>query len=251
MAAKKSKAKPSKQPARGKKVRASGAKPSRAPKAATPRKPAPKAKKPAARPAVKAKAPVRKAAVATKKPAPARKPAPAKKVLPPRPVSRMGLPSKEMVELTINDHPAKSPYHKKELEIFRKSLLELRDRVVDGISFLAGENLQSSQREAAGDLSNYGMHMADQGTDNFDRDLALNLVSNEQDLIYEIDEALHRIEAKTYGVCEMTGQPIENARLKAIPYARYCREAQEQMERGRKRFRPFGPSMLQTTDSGS
>ncbi len=149
------------------------------------------------------------------------------------------------------DRPVKTPFHKKDLEVFRKSLLELRDRVVDGISFLAGENLQSSQREAAGDLSNYGMHMADQGTDNFDRDLALNLVSNEQDLIYEIDEALHRIDARTYGVCEMTGRPIESARLKAIPYARYCREAQEQMERGRKRFRPFGPSMLQTTDSGS
>lgn len=122
---------------------------------------------------------------------------------------------------------------------FRKLLLNLRDQVVDEISFLAGENLNNSQREAAGDLSNYGMHMADHGTDSFDRELALSLVSNEQDLIYEIDEALARIEAGTYGICEMTGRPIEKERLRVIPHARYCREAQEEAERGRSRFRPF------------
>lgn len=127
----------------------------------------------------------------------------------------------------------------KDLDTFRKLLLNLRDRIVDGISFLAGDNLNHSQREASGDLSNYGIHMADQGTDNFDREFALSLVSNEQEVLYEIDEALHRIESGTYGICEMTGQPIEIERLKVLPYARYCREAQEQIEKKRKRFRPF------------
>ena len=88
------------------------------------------------------------------------------------------------------------------------------------------------------------MHMADQGTDNFDREFALSLVSNEQEVLYEIDEALHRIEAKTYGICEMTGQAIEPERLKVLPYARYSREAQEEMERNRKRFRPFTASVI-------
>ncbi len=134
-----------------------------------------------------------------------------------------------------------------EIERFRKLLLDLRDRAVDGITFLAGENLNNSQREASGDLSNYGMHMADQGTDSFDRELALSLVSNDQDLIYEIDEALARIESGTYGICEMTGRPIEKGRLKVLPYARYCREAQEEMERGRSRFRPFSSAMNRGT----
>jgi RNA polymerase-binding transcription factor DksA len=147
------------------------------------------------------------------------------------------------------DPPRKSPYAKRDLVLFRKLLLELRDRVVDGISFLAGENLRSSQRDASGDLSNYGIHMADQGTDNFDHEFALNMVSNEQDLLYEIDEAIHRIDAGSYGVCEMTGRAIEKERLRVLPYARFCREAQETLEKGRKRFRPFGPSMVQTGEA--
>jgi len=137
---------------------------------------------------------------------------------------------------------ARSRLTKEQLEQFRKQLLNLRDRIVDEINFLAGDNLNHSQREASGDLSNYGIHMADQGTDNFDREFALSLVSNEQEILYEIDEALNRIEQGTYGICEMTGRPIENERLKVLPYARYCREAQEQLEKKRKRFRPFAAS---------
>lgn len=146
---------------------------------------------------------------------------------------------------------ARSPLSRKDLEMFRQMLLNLRDRIVDGISFLAGDNLNKSQRDASGDLSNHAVHMADQGTDNFDREFALSLVSNEQDILYEIDEALHRIDAGTYGVCEMTGRPIELERLKVLPYARYCREAQEQLERNRKRFRPFASSGMSGEAFGS
>lgn len=146
---------------------------------------------------------------------------------------------------------ARSPLSRKDLEMFRQMLLNLRDRIVDGISFLAGDNLNKSQRDASGDLSNHAVHMADQGTDNFDREFALSLVSNEQEVLYEIDEALHRIDAGTYGICEMTGRPIEIERLKVLPYARYCREAQEQLERNRKRFRPFTSSGIPGEAFGS
>lgn len=131
----------------------------------------------------------------------------------------------------------------KEIEFFRQLLLNTRDRMVDDISFLVGDNLNRSARDAAGDLSHYSIHMADQGTDNFDREFALNLASSDQDLLYEIDEALARIENKTYGMCEMTGQPIEKERLKVIPQTRYCVAAQSEMERGKTKYRPFGPSM--------
>lgn len=180
-------------------------------------RPAP-AKKAAARPAPRAK-------VAKAAPARAVRPAPAARTPPPAPAETPKAKAK--------------PMGKKDLEFFRKLLLNLRDRIVDEISFLAGENLNHSQREASGDLSNYGMHMADQGTDNFDREFALSLVSNEQEVLYEIDDALHRIDNNAYGICEQTGNAIEIERLKVLPYARYCREAQEQMEKNRKRFRPF------------
>jgi len=135
--------------------------------------------------------------------------------------------------------------------MFRQTLLNLRDRIVDGISFLAGDNLNKSQRDASGDLSNHAVHMADQGTDNFDREFALSLVSNEQEVLYEIDEALNRIDSGTYGICELTGRPIEIERLKVLPYARYCREAQEQLERNRKRFRPFTSPRIPGESFGS
>ena len=154
---------------------------------------------------------------------------------PPRPAPKAAAPAVAATRV----------FGKKDLEFFRKLLLNLRDRIVDEISFLAGENLNHSQREASGDLSNYGMHMADQGTDNFDREFALSIVSNEQEVLYEIDEALHRIDNRSFGICELTGQPIEFERLKVLPYARYCREAQEQMEKNRKRFRPFASAALQ------
>lgn len=131
----------------------------------------------------------------------------------------------------------------KELREYRQILLNLRDQVVDGISFLSGDNLNRSQRDASGDLSGYSLHMADQGTDNYDREFALNLVSSEQDILYEIDEAIRRIDAKTYGICELTGEPIERARLNVIPYARYSVAAQSEMERGKTRYRPFGPTL--------
>ncbi len=131
----------------------------------------------------------------------------------------------------------------KELKEYRQRLLNLRDQVVDGISFLSGDNLNRSQRDASGDLSGYSLHMADQGTDNYDREFALNLVSSEQDILYEIDEAIRRIDSGKYGICELTGEPIERARLKVIPYARYSVAAQSEMERGKTRYRPFGPTL--------
>jgi DnaK suppressor protein len=131
----------------------------------------------------------------------------------------------------------------KEIAGYRQALLNMRDQVVDGITFLSGDNLNRSQRDASGDLSGYSLHMADQGTDNYDREFALNLVSSEQDMLYEIDEAIRRIDAGTYGICELTGEPIERARLNVLPYARLSVLAQSEVERGKKRYRPFGPTL--------
>ncbi len=78
------------------------------------------------------------------------------------------------------------------------------------------------------------MHQADAGSDAYDRDFALNLLSQEQDALYEIDEALKRIELGTYGVCEMSGKPINHERLEAIPFTRFTVECQSQIERQNK-----------------
>jgi len=220
------------------------------------RKPAGKAEPKTAQTPSKAAAPRPEAKAATARPPAkaAHAPAPRKAAAPAAPRPRVPAPAARPAQPALKTAPpaapaaAKTPKVKplpaKLLAEFRKQLLNLKDRIVDGINFLASENLNHSQREASGDLSNYGIHMADQGTDNFDREFALNMVSNEQDLLYEINEALHRIDAGTYGICEMTGQPIEIERLRAVPYTRYCLAAQADLERGRKRYRSFGPSGL-------
>ena len=129
---------------------------------------------------------------------------------------------------------------KAEWQKYCQRLLDLREQLLGQMNGLA--------KESAQELPGYSLHMADSGTDNFDRDFALSLLSSDQDAVYEIEEALKRIEKKTYGVCELTGKTIPKARLEAIPWTRFTVEAQAQLEReGALRSRRIG--QLGTVDS--
>lgn len=123
---------------------------------------------------------------------------------------------------------------------FKKLLLDLRDHLIDGVNFLASDNLKRSNREASGELSGYSLHMADAGTDNFDREFALSLVSNEQDALYEIEEALKRLETGSFGVCQMCEKLIRKERLEAVPFARMCVQCQSCLEKDKRRPQPAG-----------
>jgi DnaK suppressor protein len=85
-------------------------------------------------------------------------------------------------------------------------------------------------RDALEEQPTFSEHMADAGTDTYDRDFALSMLSSEQSAIYEIEQAIQRIENGTYGVCEMTGKTIQANRLNAIPWARFTVEAERQLE---------------------
>ena len=111
----------------------------------------------------------------------------------------------------------------------KQKLLQLRDAMVDSMAGVAQGTLRS--RAEGSEASAFGMHQADAGSDAYDRDFALSLLSQEQDALYEIDEALKRIELGTYGKCEMSGKPIPRARLEAIPFARFTVECQSQLEK--------------------
>ena len=129
---------------------------------------------------------------------------------------------------------------KAEWQKFYNHLLELREQLLRQMNGLA--------KDSAQEMPGYSLHMADSGTDNFDRDFALSLLSADQDAVYEIEEALKRIEKKTYGVCELTGKPIPRARLEAIPWTRFTVAAQAQLEKdGALRQRRLGA--LGTIDS--
>src|SRR5213593_1888517 len=118
-----------------------------------------------------------------------------------------------------------SPFTRKQKE----KLLQLRDAMVDSMAGVAQDTLRS--RAEGSEASAFGMHQADAGSDAYDRDFALSLLSQEQDALYEIDQALKRIELGTYGKCEMSGKQIPRARLEAIPFARFTVECQSQLEK--------------------
>jgi len=115
----------------------------------------------------------------------------------------------------------------KELTEYKKILLEARAELIARVTGLEDEALRSS----GGNLSNMPLHMADIGTDTFDQDLAIGMAETERELLREIDEALDRVVAKTYGVCQLTGKPIPKARLDAKPWAKYTIEAARQLEK--------------------
>jgi len=119
---------------------------------------------------------------------------------------------------------------KRTREKFKRLLLREREKITGEIMHLSENALSSSQRDSSGDLSGYALHMADLGTDTFQRDLDLGLVSKEQEILYKIDEALRMIQDGTYGKCQECGQPIKESRLRAVPFAKLCIACQEKEE---------------------
>jgi DnaK suppressor protein len=121
----------------------------------------------------------------------------------------------------------------------RQRLLELKDVLLDSMSGVAKDTLRSRAEGSEGNA--FGMHQADAGSDAYDRDFALSLLSSEQNSLYEIDEALKRIEDGSYGVCEISGKPIPHVRLEALPFTRYTVECQAELEK-QNRFRARTPA---------
>ena len=140
-----------------------------------------------------------------------------------------------------------SPFLRKQ----KARLLMLRDEMLDSMIGVAKDNLRS--RAEGSEASAFGMHQADAGSDAYDRDFALSLLSQEQDALYEIDEAIKRVDNGTYGVCEMSGKHIPHARLEAIPFARFTVECQSELERTNKLIRSRTPvtSLFGLTDNDS
>lgn len=202
------------------------------------------AKKPAVKKAAAAKPPVKKAAA---KKAPAKKVAAKKTTAVSKATAKKPSPSNLNGRTLNGQRPepkvAKAvkgkPLTKRELKKYEKILMELRERLQGDIRFLTTDNLHRAGRETGADLSGSAQHSADHGTDNFDREFALSLASTEQDVLYEVDEALMRIYEGEYGICAMTGVQIERARLEVIPYTRYSVQAQSKMEQSRAKYRPF------------
>lgn len=134
----------------------------------------------------------------------------------------------------VSTKKIKRRFSKKELDFYREKLLNLKDDILKQMREISEDTLMKTQKDISGDISGYGLHLADVASDNYERDFNLSLVSKERKIIMEIDEALKRIDEGTYGICQMSGKPIAKSRLKAIPYARYTKKCQEKLENENK-----------------
>ena len=169
---------------------------------------------------------------AAPKPAASKKAAAPKKITVPKKTEKAASSSHsdKFVSPPSPQTPAKlTPFLKRQ----RERLLALKDTLLDSMNGVARDSLRS--RAEGSEASAFGMHQADAGSDAYDRDFALSLLSQEQDSLYEIDQALKRVETGTYGICEMSGKPIPHPRLEALPFTRYTVECQADIEK-RNRF---------------
>jgi RNA polymerase-binding transcription factor DksA len=116
---------------------------------------------------------------------------------------------------------------KKDLEKYKRRLLELRARLSGDLGSVLSTGL-AGEKEQTGRT---GGDEADLGNDHWDAELALSLSQNSKETLDMVDEALRRIEAGTYGICVGTGEKIARDRLDAIPYTPYCVKYAAQMER--------------------
>lgn len=119
---------------------------------------------------------------------------------------------------------------KSDLQKYEKLLLAKKKALLEEITATMKDRVSTTIRESTGDISSYSYHMADQGTDAMERELAFMFASKSGRLVYHIDEALRRLKEGEYGKCVRCGKQISSARLKAVPHARMCIECKSAEE---------------------
>jgi RNA polymerase-binding protein DksA len=123
---------------------------------------------------------------------------------------------------------------RQELDIYKEKLINFKEEIVGKIKEISEDTLMKTQKDISGDISGYSLHIADVASDNYERDFSLGLVSEEHKMLLEVEEALKRIENKTYGFCLSCEKHIAAIRLKAVPHTKYCKKCQEKLEKENK-----------------
>ncbi len=180
-----------------------------------------KAKKGAAK-AAGGRSPAKPAAKAT---APATATTPATAAAPPAKAAARTPAAKDLVKVV-----KKTSYDKDSLGTIRKRLMEQREELQNQLAAIEESATGLSQSEMSGEVS-YDEDFADAGSFTFEREKEFSIANNVTDLRTKTDRALHRIEEGSYGICESCGQPIESARLKALPHVTLCLKCKKAEER--------------------
>lgn len=125
--------------------------------------------------------------------------------------------------------------NKADLEYFKGLIIKKKEELLSELGYLETSSMSSTSKDQSGDLSSYSYHMADQGTDTMEREMAFSLASREGRYLHHLNEALERIESGTYGICRSCGKEISKTRLEAVPNATQCidcKTVEEKKQRG-------------------
>ncbi len=125
---------------------------------------------------------------------------------------------------------------KRELNKFKDLLIKEKEKVILEMEHIEKDSLNRSAKEASGDISAYTYHMADIATDNYDREFSLNMATNEQKVLFKIEEALQRIKEGSYGICEGCNKSIGKRRLTALCFTNLCLKCQKESESNPNNF---------------
>ena len=117
-----------------------------------------------------------------------------------------------------------------DLKLYKERLLAMRARLRGDVDQMGNAVFEKSPAQATGDLSFMPIHMADIGTDNFEREFTLTLMESKDQTLEQIEEALERTEDGVYGLCAKCNIKISKARLNAIPYAILCVKCASSLE---------------------
>jgi len=118
------------------------------------------------------------------------------------------------------------PLKADEIKKFKTILEQMHARLSQSLESAAQQVKQPD------DATGYSQHQADQGTDDFDRTINIEVTGKELDIIKQIERSLDKIEQNTYGICDISGDEIPKPRLEAIPYANMTIRSQEKFEKG-------------------
>ena len=131
-----------------------------------------------------------------------------------------------MIKKTTRIKLNKSQLSEEQIQQFKEILLEKHKELAHNINF-SNETVKKMQEDTKG----YSQHQADEGTEDFERSINISLNSKERDILHQVVRALEKIEEGTYGICDITQEPIGIKRLNAIPHATTTVHAQESIEK--------------------
>lgn len=150
-----------------------------------------------------------------------------------KPLSRKALKKAEALEAEKKPVKLGKTYlSTKELVFFKDLIVDQKNEILENARRLRESLVDENTGEYVGENSTFSMHMAEHGTDEMEREKGYMLIQRDEKHLYYLENALERIEKKTYGLCISCGKPIDKGRLEAVPITQHCIKCKTSISNG-------------------